>query len=369
MIKTLKKHLTNLPGWRTNRKIIVFESDDWGMIRTSSKKALEYLSKKYPLNNCGYSRFDALERQSDLQGLLDVLASNSNSAEEDGQPKFTLNFVTNNPDFDKIEKSKFKEYHRESSFITYKEYENSLSVPYLMNEGIKNGLVLPQFHATEHININTWMKELQNNNKATREAFVIKIANLHKQTQSNCHKEHLDAFGYREEERFEKLEETVNAGLKEFESIFKFKSKTMIAPCYLWDKRLEKAAITMGIKAFQGGTVQKIPTHDGFRKKRHFMGQKGSDNQRYFIRNCQFERVGNPNKDWVSSCLKDIEIAFKFNKPAIISSHRVNYIGRLNEANRTQGLRQLDQLLKEINKKWPDVQYLSTPELLNKFYE
>jgi hypothetical protein len=30
---TLSRNLTNARGWRTNRKIIVFESDDWGSIR------------------------------------------------------------------------------------------------------------------------------------------------------------------------------------------------------------------------------------------------------------------------------------------------------------------------------------------------
>jgi hypothetical protein len=31
--KSIKQNIINLPGWRTNRKIIVFESDDWGSIR------------------------------------------------------------------------------------------------------------------------------------------------------------------------------------------------------------------------------------------------------------------------------------------------------------------------------------------------
>ena len=33
----LKNNLVNYNGWQTNRKIIVFESDDWGAIRTPSK--------------------------------------------------------------------------------------------------------------------------------------------------------------------------------------------------------------------------------------------------------------------------------------------------------------------------------------------
>jgi hypothetical protein len=42
MFKELKtsmtRNLTNAIGWRTNRKIVVIESDDWGSIRMRDKK-------------------------------------------------------------------------------------------------------------------------------------------------------------------------------------------------------------------------------------------------------------------------------------------------------------------------------------------
>ena len=37
--------------------------------------------------------------------------------------------------------------------------------------------------------------------------------------------------------------------------------------------------------------------------------------------------------DCVDSCIKEIEIAFKWQKPAVISSHRVNYVGFINQDN------------------------------------
>jgi hypothetical protein len=355
-------------GLSVNKKIVVLESDDWGMIRTSSNKALEKLSQKYPLQSCNYSKNDSLEREEDVQGLLDVLTNNQSKSDENAMPIFTLNYVTHNPNFREINKSQFQQYFRESNLETYAKYERSSGVPKLIQTGITNRMVLPQYHATEHININNWLLDLQNGGRATLEAFNYEMANLHKEQQSNCSKEYLDAFGFRTEEKAEPLENTLKAGLSHFEKLFGFKSQSIIAPCYLWDDRMESVALEHGVKAFQGGTVQKIPLKEGFKKKRHYMGQKGASGQRYFIRNCQFERVDDPQKDWVDSCLKDIETAFRFKKPAIISTHRVNYMGRLNEGNRTKGLKQLDLLLKEINKRWPEVQYLSTPDLLNKYY-
>ena len=43
-IKTaIASNLTNARGWKTKRKIVVFESDDWGMTRMPSKKIYDEL--------------------------------------------------------------------------------------------------------------------------------------------------------------------------------------------------------------------------------------------------------------------------------------------------------------------------------------
>ena len=60
---------------------------------------------------------------------------------------------------------------------------------------------------------------------------------------------------------------------------------------------------------------------------------------------------------------KEIDIAFKWRKPATISSHRVNYIGWLNKQNRKHGLQKLDELLAQIIKYWPDVEFMTSEEL------
>ena len=81
------------------------------------------------------------------------------------------------------------------------------------------------------------------------------------------------------------------------------------------------------------------------------------------MRNAFFEPSSDLNKDWIRSCLKDIDMAFKWKKPAIISSHRVNYIGGINQSNRTRGLRLLNELLKIIIVKYPDVEFMSSDHL------
>jgi hypothetical protein len=65
----------------------------------------------------------------------------------------------------------------------------------------------------------------------------------------------------------------------------------------------------------------------------------------------------------VDTCLKEIDTSFRWNKPAIISSHRVSFVGALYPENRDNGLRQLSELLKGIVKHWPDVEFMTTEEL------
>jgi hypothetical protein len=65
----------------------------------------------------------------------------------------------------------------------------------------------------------------------------------------------------------------------------------------------------------------------------------------------------------VSDCLERIDIAFKCKKPAIIGSHRLNFIGFIDENNRTKNLKQFRILLKEIVKRWPSIEFVSTDEL------
>jgi hypothetical protein len=69
------------------------------------------------------------------------------------------------------------------------------------------------------------------------------------------------------------------------------------------------------------------------------------------------------NKDWVNDCLKEIEIAFRWRKPAIISSHRVNYIGFLDPQNREKGLEQLEKLLEKMLRRWPEIEFMTSVEL------
>ena len=61
--------------------------------------------------------------------------------------------------------------------------------------------------------------------------------------------------------------------------------------------------------------------------------------------------------------LRQIEIAFRCRKPALISSHRVNFCGHIDSKNRDIGLAELRKLLEEIIRRWPTVEFMGAADL------
>ena len=58
----IKKVLLNILGWKTNRRIVVLVSDDWGSVRTPSDQALTALRDLgVKVDDCHYMLFDRLE--------------------------------------------------------------------------------------------------------------------------------------------------------------------------------------------------------------------------------------------------------------------------------------------------------------------
>lgn len=362
---SIKKALINLLGRRFEDKIVVFESDDWGMVRTSSFEAFQDLKAKgYRVDSCPYNTFDSLERKSDLTGLFDVL---SQFQDRNGNnPKFTLNNVVANPDFERIRDSDFQAYFHELFLDTAKKYDHTADLLECYKEGIKADLIKPQFHGREHVNINRWLSALQNGNKALLDAFDHNMFTLPVGSGTSGRRDFLDSFGMAYPHEFETMESIISSGLNLFESIWNFRSKSFIAPCYVWHSNIEPTLSSFGVKYIQGTHVQ-IQPKAGLKleieKKYHYQGQK-SGNLTYIVRNVNFEPTESGlGEASVQKALRNIDFVFKMKKPAVISTHRVNYIGRLNEDNRSKNLRYLKTLLTKIMKRHPDTIFMTSDEL------
>ncbi|MCX6238339.1 MAG: hypothetical protein NTY07_12425 [Bacteroidia bacterium] len=370
MFINLKKHFTrnflNIPGWRTNRKIVVIESDDWGSIRMPSKEVYDTLIKKgIKVDKCSYNSFDSLESESDITALYEVLTSRR---DKNGKyPIITANSVIANPDFEKIEKSGFQEYYFEPFAETYKRYPNHAKSFQLIQEGIKNEIFYPQFHGREHLNVSRWMFALQNQLPETRLAFQHRLFGLSTNITTEKRKSYLAAMDYDSDSDQIEKQKILKSGLVLFESIYGYKSESFIAPNYIWGDGLLPILIDNGVKYIQGVRSQSHPNlqSDKNLSIRHTLGERNHLGQLYLIRNCFFEPTLSQQSDPVDSCMRNIQLAFFWKKPAIISAHRLNFIGEMDEKNRSKNLKSFYFLLSGIVKKWPNVEFMTSDKLGN----
>lgn len=353
----LSRNLTNARGWKTNRKIVVIESDDWGSIRMPSREVFESLKKSgIPVENSPYCKFDNLESNTDMERLLELLAEFKDI--RGNHPVITANTVMANPDFHKIEKDNFENYHYENFTKTLEKYPNHDRVLEICKKGINAQIWKPQFHGREHVNVELWMNLLKTN-PDFKLAFKHSMWGLSTDVFPNM--KSIQATFDSQNHTF--LEDSIKTGLDNFKSVFGFESKSFIANNFIWDTDLEKTLAENGVMYLQGMKYQKLSKMDDKQRKmiRHYIGEQNKNQQIYSIRNCSFE----PSIDGTDhkKTLKEISNAFYWKKPAIISSHRINFIGSLHPENQKTNALKFRNLLKGIINKWPQVEFMDSVSL------
>jgi alpha-amylase/alpha-mannosidase (GH57 family) len=160
------------------------------------------------------------------------------------------------------------------------------------------------------------------------------------------------------------LSAVVKEGLAMFEDFYQFKAKYFVPTNGPFNNQLEQTLFDGGVKYINTAKKQLEPIGDGMYKKNYrYLGKQNPLGQIYLTRNCFFEPSSFTNNNWVDSCLNEIDTAFRWKKPAVISTHRVNYIGLIDEKNRSKGLIQLKSLIQRILQKYPDVEFMTSVEL------
>ena len=352
----IRLHYRNSIGWTTDKKIIVIESDDWGATRTPSLDVLKHLKKhglNYPQDSM--DSLDSIASSKDLDELFNVLSN----IQSKNKPVFTTNFVVANANFNKIKESEYSEYHYEPFTKTLRNYYGEKVIK-TWEDGIKNNFVYPQLHSREHFNVNLLLETLRSGDQIQRLGFDLGISGV--ATYSNHHKRFYNEYQivFNDPKHFQFHKNSLIEAQIIFEKTFGYKSNTFIAPVYTWYKSIEEVLKEIGVKSMQSGIIQNDPEAG---RIRHYQGEPSKINGFYTTRNVVFEPASDLNIDWISKCLAEVKNAFFHNKPAIISTHRFNYISSLNSKIAERSLRLLSNLLQSIVNKWPEVVFLSSDEM------
>lgn len=354
----------NYKDFRTSRHIVVFESDDWGSIRMSTKKDWdELLQLGYAVDKRPYERFDTLESPEDLEALFEVLSKHKDC--HGNHPVITANMLMANPDFEKIKKSDFRNYSFEPIAETYKRYFGDTRALDLMRQGLDDGVFMPQFHGREHFNVAEWMQGLQAGDEDLLTAFKYGMCGIAPKSHPEQGNNMMVALRARNEEEQKQIEVGVNEGSRMFEEMWGFKSKTFVAPCYTWNEQIEKILADNGVELIQTSRMKRKAYHSS---SRHcYSGQQNDFGQVYSIRNCKFEPATNEGGASIEALMSQIDKVFTQRKIAIISTHRINYVSGIDCSNRTKTLTILDGFLTQLLKEYPDTVFLSSDKLLEIF--
>ncbi len=368
-MKNIKRHIKrtiyDMRSWKTTRKIVVIESDDWGSIRMPSRETYnKFLDLGIRVDKDDYCKYDNLATPDELSSLFEVLSS---VKDKNGRNAvLTANAVMANPDFEKIREHDFEEYFFEP-FTRTLERDSATEQSFKMwQEGFSNKLFYPQFHGREHLYVKEWMNDLRNGVKATRIGFDLGTFGLTSDTTPDINLNYMGAFNSGLKEDVDDFNNIIEEGLNMFEDIFKYRSLTFIPTTYTWPMEIEQGLVENGVRFLQGSHYQHIPIDDNktFKVRNNTLfGIKSKSGLIYLIRTCDFEPSQPKMTDSINECMRKIHLAFLFKRPAIISTHRLNFIGSIHPKNRDKNLKSFQKLLKHIVNRWPDVEFMTSDEL------
>ncbi|PWN07805.1 hypothetical protein [Rhodohalobacter mucosus] len=363
--RILAMHATNYRGWRTDRKIVVIESDDWGSACMPSLDVFQRLVQRgIRVDRCPYTSFDALASEEDLEDLFSALMEFRDK--NGSHPVITANAVMMNPDFEKIRSSGFMEYHGEPFTETLKKYPRHDRSFSLWKQGMSDKLFAPQFHGREHLNVKAWMQAMQKRDSVERAVFNENMFWAGSGEEQKGHLSIRAAFDLKDLSDLDTHREILRDGLTQFEHLFGYKSESFIAPNFIYHPDLNQPLAEKGVRLLQGMKYQLLPIEDHEKRKmvRRIQGKQNELGQFDLVRNCVFEPSQKAdNYDNIGTCMKGIWNAFFWKKPAIITAHRLNFIGYIHPGNREKNLALFRALLKKMLKRWPDIEFMTSREL------
>lgn len=342
------------------RRVVVIESDDWGSIRVPSRNVYDALmAEGYAMDKRPYERYDCLETDEDVKVLSDVLLKYK---DKNGRhPVLTLNYLSANPDFRKIKEKGYTEYIYENVSNTYSRYPQSTNVIQMVKDGIEQGIFMPQCHGREHFNVNDWLNALRKGDKDVMTAFGYGMCGIFPKVDPAKGNQYMVALKSHDDESQKYVCGVVAQSLAMFRNIWGVASRSFVAPCYTWNDKIENVLYNNGVELIQGARVRRSSCNSS--KKNLYAGEK-NNGLIYGVRNCFFEPATTTNYS-TDKLINDVGNVFKNKHIAVISSHRINYVGGIDINNRIKNLKLLDEFLSALLMKYPDVEFMSSDQLID----
>ncbi len=336
-----------------DKKIVVFDSDDWGMLGMRDPGSFERLKAK-GYSQLGQSNWDyySLETKEDLEALYSVLSKHGDAY---GLPPiFTCNFIVANPDFEKIINTGFKEFHTMDLSQGFPGlWQNRDKLLNMYKAGIDRGLIYPGYHGLCHFNYEAWLAALRKGEPDLLDCIKEHIRYIPSMRDRDFSYDYIadtDPFVFLS---LKEQEERIKNGISTFKKMFGLLPVVTTAPKCAWNSDTERIWHKYGIKYIGAGNRRLGMVPD------NRLGERNQWDMIYLTRNVNFEPV---RKNACQDAIIEIDFLFKAQQPAILETHSINFHSSIKNF-RKKSLESLDQLLYLIETKYPDVVYLTCQQL------
>ncbi len=321
-------------------KAVVLESDDWGLCAWSPDEQGYRVLADAPLFRSPLGRRyggSTLESATDVRRLADLLQEFRGG---DGfPPVWQANTVMASPDFARLQGPAFE--CDALPVLDHPQAPSRWSRPGLWGEVVsarEAGVWWPELHGLHHLPETAWLRALRAGANDALRAF--------EQQSPVC--EAVQASGeYDPSEPLNVRIRNLEGAVRRFQTLFGRAPESFCPPDYRWDRAVEAEARRLGISTIQGrserlGALPRLRHYLGRFRFPHLEGASF-----YLPPRIAFEpgaEGDDARRLGVDAAHRGVRAAWSRRQPAIVSTHRVNYV-QIRPERGAAGLQRLRELL------------------------
>jgi hypothetical protein len=338
LLRRIAYRLLRFAAKKSSKKIVVIESDDWGLERAKTHAAVDYAINKYGAAQQTRWTTDLLETIEDIDALGNVLLTFKGRFLKD--PVITANFITHNIGY---------ENNKQLELVPITQLPAALLQKY--QSAIAAGWLHPELHGYCHYHLHELNQYFlsKDGQQDFAQGFLLAKPNV---------RPFLHLLRGEFAASNTSIGNNLASSIKVMETLFGQGPGTLIPPHFVFDKTWFPLLQSLGIGSLQAAN-RSVNS-----KGQLMIAADFALHQQVMLaaRNCRLD----PHPDYnfnADHCIANIERAFANQQPAVVDCHRVNFSGDYASQQRARTLEELTKVLNYLQQHHPDTLFLNSAAL------